>query len=147
MEPNIQLNFGAIALAALANFLVGFVWYSLLFAKAWRKEIGVDETKEITAYQMLLSLFLSGVGYFLMAFVFTHNIQAWDPKTWGMANSFVTKPQAALMSGVFTWIGFYIPQDLHKVAFQGRTWRLFLIDASYHLVGLLVAAFILVYFT
>lgn len=147
MEPTIHLNLWAILAAALANFAVGFIWYTLIFAKPWREEMHVDDSREITATRMITSLGLNFIGCLLMAFVFTHNIQAWDPHTWGQNADFVPKPQAAVMSAMFTWVGFYLPQDFNKISFQGRSWRLFFIDTSNNLVGLLAAAFILVYFS
>lgn len=37
------LNWWAVLVAALANFMVGGVWYSVLFAKAWMKANGFTE--------------------------------------------------------------------------------------------------------
>lgn len=79
-----------------------------------------------------------------MAWVLAHNIAAWDPKSWGLDKAFMPPVGAALSSAIFTWLGFYVPQDLNKVSFQMRSWKLFLIDTSFNLVSLSVAAFILV---
>jgi len=49
-----------------------------------------------------------------------------------------------MMSAIFTWIGFYIPQDLNKISFQNRSWKLFFIDTAFNLTSLMVSAFILV---
>jgi hypothetical protein len=44
----------------------------------------------------------------------------------------------------FTWLGFYLPVDLNRVAWEMKSWKLFFINTGYHLVALVVAAFILV---
>lgn len=145
MEPNIQINFLAVGLAVFASFLVGFIWYSFLFSKSWQKEMGYTKKMEIDKKMMIKSLLINVIGTFLMAWVLAHNIAAWDPKSWGIDKAFMPPVGAALSSAIFTWLGFYVPQDLNKVSFQMRSWKLFLIDTSYNLVSLLVAAFILVF--
>jgi hypothetical protein len=85
------------------------------------------------------------IGNFFMAFVFSHNIAVWDPRTWGFNEPMMPPTMAALNAGVFTWLGFYMPVDLNTVAWEGRSWKLFFINTGYHLVAALVAAMILVH--
>ena len=40
-----HINYLAVALAALSAFLLGGLWYSLLFAKAWARLTGQSEEK------------------------------------------------------------------------------------------------------
>ena len=145
MAPSIHLNIGSILLATLASFILGFIWYSVIVAKAWRAEMGVSDDMQYSKKRMVLSLVLNFVGTFLMSFVLTHNIQAWDAKSWGHQNNFVSPYYAAWMSAVFTWLGFYLPQDFNKISFQNRSWKLFFIDTTYNYLSLLVAAFILIF--
>ena len=145
MQPAIHLNFLSIILASVSCFVLGFLWYSVFFAKPWREEMMPDGSKEYPISKMILALVINFIGCLLMAFVFTHNIQAWNPHTWGQNADFVPPVQAALMSAIFTWLGFYLPQDLNKVSFQSRSWRLFFIDTSFNFCSLLLAAFILIY--
>ncbi len=145
MEPVIKLNFVAIGIAVLASFFLGFIWYSFLFGKAWQKEMGYTERMQVSKGQMIRSLLLNLVGTFLMVFVFSHNIAAWNPLTWGHSEPFMSQTGAAFSSAMFTWLGFYVPQDFNKVSFQMRSWKLFFIDTTYNLSSLLIAAFILVF--
>ena len=39
-----NINIMAIVVATVANFVLGFLWYTPLFGKAWAKEMGVDLT-------------------------------------------------------------------------------------------------------
>lgn len=144
MEPQIQLNFLAIGLAVIGSFMTGFVWYSFLFGKAWRKEMGVSDDMQVTTKMMVTSLLLNFFGTILMVWVFAHNIAAWNPLTWGHTESFMSPTGSALSAAIFTWLGFYVPQDFNKVSFHGKSWKLFFIDTSYNLASLLVAAFILI---
>lgn len=145
MQPTIHLNFLAIAIAVIASFFLGFIWYSFLFNKSWRKEMGVDENMQVTPKMMITSLGLNIIGTFLMVWVFSHNIAAWDPHTWGHETSFMSPTGSAISAAIFTWLGFYVPQDFNKVSFAGRSWKLFFIDTTYNLASLLVAAFTLVF--
>jgi hypothetical protein len=40
-----EINWLAVAVAALATFMLGGVWYTALFGKAWQKAHHIDETK------------------------------------------------------------------------------------------------------
>lgn len=145
MMPNIQLNILAILIAVIANFILGFLWYTPLFGKAWGKEMGFDMTQKPPASAMVKGMVIMLIGNFLMAWVFSHNIAVWNPVTWGLPASEMPKSANALMAAVFTWLGFYVPLDLNTIAWEMKSWKLFFINTGYHLASLLLVAFILVY--
>ena len=39
-EMNIKIS--AILIAVVANFILGFIWYTPLFGKTWAREMGFD---------------------------------------------------------------------------------------------------------
>jgi hypothetical protein len=136
----------AIAIAVVANFVLGFIWYTPLFGKAWAREMKMDITQKPPASALIKGMVAMIIGNFLMAFVFAHNIAAWDPRTWGIENSnWMTPSAAALNAALFTWLGFYLPTDLGTVFWESKSWKFFFINTGYHLVSLLLVAFILVY--
>jgi hypothetical protein len=47
-------------------------------------------------------------------------------------------------AAIFTWLGFYVPNDISVVAWENKSWKLFFINTFYHLGMLLIAATILV---
>jgi hypothetical protein len=145
LEPTIQLNFIAIGFGTLAFFFLGFLWYTPLFGKVWAKEMGFSRDMEVPKGFLIRSLILNLAGNFLLAFVLSHNIFAWDARSWGHSTNFVDQSQAALMSAFFTWIGFFVTQDLGAITWQMKSWKLFFINTSYHLNGLLIVSFILVF--
>jgi hypothetical protein len=136
----IHINYLAVLVATIATFIVGFVWYTPLFGKAWGKEMGFDMSRKPTSGELTKGMLLNLVGNFFMAYVFAHNNAAWSFVP-GMGEM----PLAGKIAnaGIFTWLGFYLPQDFNKVAWGGKSWKLFFIDTGYHLVMLLVAATIL----
>lgn len=142
MEGSIHINFIAIAIAVVANFIFGFIWYTPLFGKRWGKEMGYDMSQKPPTGALAKGMVFMVIGNFLLAFVLAHNIAAWGfvPETKTMT------PLANVVSaGFFTWLGFYFPVDLGSVAWERKSWTLFFINTGYHLVSLLVVAAILTY--
>ena len=142
--PNIEINYVAIAIAVVANFLLGFLWYTPLFGKAWAKEMGFDMTQKPPAGAMVKGMILMVIGNFLMAYVFAHNIAVWNPLTWGQPASEMSPMATVFSAAIFTWLGFFVPQDLSRVGWEMKSWKLFFINTGYHLVSLIVVAAILI---
>jgi hypothetical protein len=130
-----------IVVTVVANFILGFLWYTPLFGKAWAREMEFDMSVKPTGAQMTRGLILGFIGNIFLAYVFAHNIAAWSFVP-GMEEMSVT--QTVMSAVVFTWLGFYLPVDLNTVAWEGKSWKLFAINTSYHFMTLLVAALILI---
>ena len=143
--PNIHINFLAIIIAVVANFVLGFIWYTPLFGKAWAKEMGFNTEQKPPASAMIKGMIFMVIGNFLFAWVFAHNMAVWNPVTWGQPPSDMSPAANAMMAAVFTWLGFYFPGDLGSVAWEMKSWKLFFINTSYHFASLLVVAFILAF--
>jgi hypothetical protein len=141
--PNIHINMVAILIAVVANFVLGFLWYTPLFGKAWAKEMGFDLSQKPPASAMIKGMVFMVIGNFLMAWVFAHNMAAWDPASWDKGPSPMSPSQNALMAAIFTWLGFFVPIDLNTVSWEMKSWKLFFINTSYHFLSLLVVAMII----
>lgn len=136
----IQINYLAIVVAVVANFFLGFIWYTPLFGKAWAKEMGYDTSIKPTGGDMAKGMTFMVIGNFLLAYVFAHNMAAWSFVP-GMDQ--MPAIGTILNSAIFTWLGFFLPVDLGRVAWEKKSWKLFFINTGYHLVTLLVVATIL----
>ncbi|MDH4474346.1 MAG: DUF1761 domain-containing protein [Fluviicola sp.] len=146
MEPNIHINFLAIGIAVVANFFLGFIWYTPLFGKVWAKEMGFNFDQKPPTSVFVKAMIINVIGNFLMAWVLAHNIAVWNPATWNQpASEMMTPALMAAMSAVFTWLGFFVPLDLNTVSWEMKSWKLFLINTTYHLLSLLVVSFIIVF--
>jgi hypothetical protein len=134
------INFIAILVAVAANFVLGFLWYTPLFGKAWAKEIGIDTSIKPTGGEMAKGMISMVIGNFFLAYVFAHNIAAWSyvPGTEEMSVF-----SNILSSTIFTWLGFYLPVDIGVVMWERKSWKLFGINTGYHFMMLLVASIIL----
>lgn len=111
------------------------------------KEMNHQDNPKPTTKKMIQSLGLNLIGTLLMVWVFAHNCQAWDARTWGHPANFMANYPGAIMGAVFTWVGFYLPQDFNKISFQNKSWKLFFIDTTYNLASILTAAIVLASFS
>lgn len=120
MDPS-QINYLAVAVAALSSFLIGGLWYSpILFANAWMREAGLSEAKlrEGVARTFGLSFGISLVLALNLAF-FLGPDATW---TWGMTAGALTAVWVAGSMAI-------------TFAFERRSLMLTLIDGGYHLVA------------
>jgi hypothetical protein len=138
----LKINMAAILVAVVANFILGFIWYTPLFGKIWGREMGHDMNVKPETKLLVKGMVYMVIGNFLFAWVFAHNMAAWSfvpgMKEMGALPS-------ALNAGIFTWLGFYLPRHLGSTVWEKKSWTLFAINAGYDLVATLTVAFILAY--
>lgn len=137
-----HINMVAVLVAVVANFVLGFIWYTPLFGNAWAKEMGFDTSVKPAGGEIAKGMIFMVIGNFFLAYVFAHNIAAWNYVP-GMDQ--MSPALKIVNSTVFTWLGFYLPVDLSAVAWEKRSWKLFGINTGYHFMMLLVASSILTY--
>ncbi len=138
----VYVNYIAVFFAAIANMVLGFLWYGPLFGKQWIALMGWSkEQVEKGQKQMKESGFktytLAFIGSLLMGFVLSHSLT--------FANSYLGTSGigAAVMAGFWSWLGFVAPVTLGSVLWEGKSWKLWLLLNSYYLVALLVMGSIL----
>ena len=102
----IHINYLAILIAVVANFIFGFIWYTPLFGKIWGREMHADMSQKPKSSEMIKGMIFMVIGNFLFAWVFAHNMAAWSfvPNTKDMSLS-----ATAMMGAIFTWLGFFFP--------------------------------------
>ena len=125
-----NLNWLAIIVAAVSAFLLGFIWYSLLFQKRWMKENNF--TEESMKGANMLKIF--GFSFLLMLFA-SFNLAMFIGKNAGA--SFGT--MAGFLAGfgwVFTFMGV-------TYLFERKSLALFLINGSYSVVSLTLMGLII----
>lgn len=148
MQPQIVLNWGAIVVSAFAAFFFGYLWYGPLFGKVWGKEMGMSlgakPSPEAMKKMMMKGLIIQLVGLFLMAFVLAHANQVWRPSVWGVGED---QPSCVygFFGALFTWLGFLVPLQLNKVAWEMKSWKVFIINAGHDIINLLIMSMILSY--
>lgn len=141
-SQQLQINMTAVLVSVAATFVFGYVWYTLLFGKAWAAEMKYDMSVKPASGEMAKGLIFMIIGNFFLAYVLAHNNAAWSYVP-GMDKM---SPMQSLMSAAgFTWLGFYLPGDLSRVAWEKHSWKLFGINTVYHLLLLVIAAAILMF--
>ncbi|GGD69269.1 hypothetical protein GCM10011514_36730 [Emticicia aquatilis] len=138
----IQINYLAILIAVIAHFFLGFLWYTPLFGDAWAKEMKMDRNQKPDPKVMMKGMAFMLIGNFFTAYTLAHNIQAWNHVA-GVAE--MSAFARILNSGIFTWLGFYVPYHLGAIVWENRSWKLFFINVGYALVSLLLVSAILIY--
>ena len=121
-----EINYLAVALAALAFFVIGSIWYSpVLFSKAWMKELGF--TKEDLANANMFKIF--GISLLLM-FIMSFNLAAFIGNGQGL--------EFGMTAGALTGIGWVSLAIGINFLYERRSFRMWLITAGYMSVGFTV---------
>jgi hypothetical protein len=137
----IHLNYGAILAAGLLNVLIGMLWYSVLFGKAWIHLMGFDRLSSAEKKKMMEK---AKPGYFfafgaslLMSFCMGHEVQS------GENFYHVTGMAAGLMAGFWIWLGFLVTSQLNSVLWEGKSPKLYFINVGYYLASYLLTGALL----
>ena len=128
--PQVEVNIFAVIVATVWTMVLGSLWYSkALFGNIWMEDSKV-EMKKAGAVKAYL---LTAVGAFVLAYVTALFI--------GLLN--VTTIQGGVQTGFWIWLGFVATTSLVHHVFEGKPIRLYILNAGYHLVELLVMGAIL----
>ncbi len=131
MQP-VVINWAAFAVAVVANFVLGALWYSpLLFVRQWQAETGLGD--QDLGRRLPIAIPGQAIASAVTAFVLVHFIR------YAGANSALL---GAAM-GVLAWLGFTAMPSLGYVLYNSRKPRLSLIDNGYHLAGMVIMGAIL----
>ncbi|WP_434054612.1 MAG: DUF1761 domain-containing protein [Roseibium sp.] len=116
------INLIAVAVAGVASFIFGSIWYGVL-GKAWMAAASLSE-EQIRPDPVTLSL--TFVCQLVMAFVFAGVIY----------HTGQTSIRAGLISALMIWVGIVMTTQIINHRFQGKPWSLTLIDGG-HWLGVL----------
>lgn len=129
----ISINYLALIVAAIANMAIGMLWYGPLFGKQWMAMTGL--TKE-SMKDMPLKPWQAMIGGLITSLVIAY-VLLFFTLTW------VTSLSEALMSAFWIWLGFVATTQLSGFLWEGKSFKLFLLNTGYSLVAYGVMAAIL----
>ncbi len=144
------INWLGLGLAVLFNMILGFVWYAKFTptGRIWMREMKIATDAKPTSAQMAQGMILMLVGAFLTMFVLAHNFWVYQDAGRNVVTNGVAGYKLTLMDGMtggfFVWLGFFVPQHWSGVAWEGKSWTLFFVQAGYSLVTMVVAGILLV---
>jgi len=128
------INYLAVFLAALAAFFLGFLWYTVIFAKPWQKLIGMKEQDKNAQPPSLGKLL---IGSFILEILMALNLAMFI----GKDADWLFGLGAGAAAGL-GWVGLAFGVNY---MFEGKPFKLWLINAGYNTVvfavmGLIIGA-------
>jgi len=144
MMPTFTINYLAVLACAVVAMPVGFLWFGPIFGRAWQRHMGFGNMQPGDSGSMGKAMAIFFVSNLLIAWVLAHSIKSWQASSWGLSPD-LAPWSYAVNAGFFNWLGFFLPLQMNRVAWEMKKWGLVLINASFDLVRLLLFGFILSY--
>ena len=124
---HLHFNHMAILAAALIQFLLGALWYSLFFAKPWMALTG--HTKGERPKGIVVAMLSSAIGALIFSFVLAHVVM------WSGA----AKIGGGVFVGFICWLGFIAAPLFAETIYEQRPYVLFAINSGYWLAVLVIS--------
>ena len=138
---DIHINGWAVFVSAVVYFVIGGLWYSVLFGKTWSKLMGFDKlgkkekAKRMEKAKVSYSVFF--VASLLTAYCLAHSVLS------GSSFYRISGAPAGLQAGFWTWLGFILTTQVNSVLWDQKPLKLFFINIGYYLVSFLAMGTIL----
>ncbi len=119
------MNWLAIGLATVAFFAVGALWYTVLFGKAWQREVGLSDEALKSGANMGLIFGLCFGLELLVCLTVGHMFDFLQPND-----------RAKMMIAVGLALGVMMPATGINYLYQRKSLKLFLIDSGHFIAGM-----------
>ncbi len=135
----VPVNYWALLGAAVASMILGSLWYGPLFGKKWMALSGMspDKINAAKSKGMGKSYALMFVGSLVTAYVLSHFL------VFASAYMEAAGVSAGFMAGFWVWLGFIAPVTLGSVLWEGKSWKLWILNNGYQFLSLVIAGVIL----
>lgn len=128
-----EINWWAVVVATLSTMVIGSVWYAPpVFGRRWERLARIEKPAN-AAVAIGVTIVVSFVSAAVLAGAAAISLGFYG-------GSFLT---SALVTGVILWAGFTAARFVTHDAFEGRPWRLTLMNVSHELVTVLVMALVI----
>ena len=135
MMQIVSVNYLAVLAAAVAGFVVGFLWFGPLFGKQYMALMNLDKKKmkEAKKKGMGKTLTVAFLSTLLMSYILAH---------------FVGYVQATtIVDGIvlafWLWLGFFATTELGMILWEGKPFKLYAIKTLHNLATLAIMGAIL----
>ncbi|TMI76544.1 MAG: DUF1761 domain-containing protein [Bacillati bacterium ANGP1] len=126
------MNWVAIVVAAIAQFIIGWIWYGPLFGKTWMSMMGMSQ-QSMSREGMGKTMVLTFIGSLVTAAVLSMLVGWMGAKTLS----------TGIAAGFWAWLGFVATVTLGGVLFAKMSWNLYILNNAYQLISLAVMGAIL----
>lgn len=134
----ILINYWAVLISAIVSIAIGAYWYGPLFGKKWMHLAGLTKegmkSMKMTATKAMM---LGALTALVMSFVFAHVLSVMSLVTGEFGI------MAGLSGAFWMWLGFIVPVTGGVYLWEGKSIKLWVINAGYYLVSLGVMGIIL----
>ncbi len=130
------INYISVLIAAIISMIVGFFWYSpMLFGNLWMKLSGktkkdINKVKKKGMGKIFVAEFISQL---VMAYILAVIIGATGASTISQA----------LFVSFFIWLGFIATITLGTVLWEGKSIKLYILNAAHTLISILLMGLII----
>lgn len=132
---NVEINIWAVALAMVSSMVVGSIWYAKpVFGKMWAKWAKVDLKKNSNA---MAPIIVTAVVSLITAYVLAHVTY--------LSNQFFDYSflESALTTAFWVWLGFTAARMITHDAFEGRPYKLTLLNVAHEFVTIMVMGLVI----
>jgi hypothetical protein len=131
---DVVINYWAVLGAAIANMVVGSLWYGPLFGKKWQQLMGFtsDSIKSMKMSSMQ-AMFGGLITALLMSYVLAHFVSLLG----------IFDMKGGTEFAFWTWLGLVVTTQAASVLWEGKSWKLFCLNATQSLVSIIVMTWIL----
>ncbi len=131
----LAINYVAVVGAAVAAFILGWLWYGPVFGKAWMGMMGyTKESMKSMKMTMGTAMTLGFISTLVMSYVLARFMAVWH----------VADVMGAFKLTIQIWLGFIATVTLGSVLWENRAPKLFFFNVIYQFVALYVMALVLV---
>lgn len=127
---------GGIALAIIANMIIGALYYSPVFALNLWKKLIPKKQKDGNPDGMIVLLLGSAIMSFISAVVLVILMPQFE----------ISSVAQSALFGFLLWLGFSMPAIAVNNMYQQNPWLLTVVDAGYQLLGIVTMSVILYLF-
>lgn len=128
-----KIKYLAVLVAAIIHWLLGGVWYALLFKNAFVSRVTPQQMERMQRTNEGIALGMAFIMSLLLCYILAHFVQYTKAKT----------AMAGAQTAFWLWLGFIVSTNIATVLFEARPRGLFLINVAYQLVACIVAGVIL----
>lgn len=128
-----KINIVAVILLAFADFIFGYIWFSILFVGPYRQGVGKTAQQLQQGPNALESIPLQFLGNLVMIGILA----------WILSKIEIKTSMQGMGIGLLIWLGFIAAFIAPLYAFQAQTLSYFAIVVGYPLISLITAGAIL----
>lgn len=130
-----KINYPAVIVAAVVHFIIGGLWYGLIFGNTFVKITGWTpaQLEQIAAQSHWSQYLIAFLTSLTLVYILAHFVQYTGAKD----------AAGGMQTAFWLWLGFVATTQLATVIFEQRKLGLYLLNVGYQLVATLICGALL----